>query len=74
MILTTRNFELFKEKPSTLFDKALTPFLKTFLYQKQLFDAMNVGRYLLDVVLDHNRDCAFVKMVLKHNQDNKSLR
>ena len=39
MVQTTRNFELFDKKWLTIFDKALTPFWKTFLYLKQLFNA-----------------------------------
>ena len=36
---TTQNFELFDKKWLTIFGKALTPFWKTFLLLKQLFDA-----------------------------------
>ena len=39
MVQTTRNFELFDKKWLTIFDKALTPFWKMFLYLKQLFNA-----------------------------------
>ena len=42
MIQTTRNFDLFDEKPGffkTIFDKALTQFWKMFLWLKQLFNA-----------------------------------
>ena len=33
------NFDLFDKKCLTIFDKVLTPFWKTFLWLKQLFDA-----------------------------------
>ena len=44
MVKTTRNLELFdknrfKKKPKNILDKALTPFWKTFLLLKQLFNA-----------------------------------
>ena len=44
MVQTTRNFELFEKKKrksflKTIFDKALTPFWKTFLSLKQLFNS-----------------------------------
>ena len=43
MVQATRNFEHFDKKNGifkTSFDKALTPFLKTFLWLKQLFNAI----------------------------------
>ena len=39
MVQTIQNVELFDQKWLTIFDKVLTPFWKTFLWQKQLFDA-----------------------------------
>ena len=49
MVQTTQNFELFDQKKKkkkkkkrsfkTIFNKALIPFWKTFLYLKQLFNA-----------------------------------
>ena len=39
MVQTIQNFELFDKKWLTIFDKVLTPFWKTFLWLKQLFDA-----------------------------------
>ena len=39
MVRTMQNFELFDEKWLTIFDKVLTPFWKTVLWLKQLFDA-----------------------------------
>ena len=39
MVRTIQNFELFDKKWLTIFDKVLTPFWKTFLWLKQLFDA-----------------------------------
>ena len=39
MVWTIRNFVLFNKKWLTIFDKVLTPFWKTFLWFKQLFDA-----------------------------------
>ena len=39
MVQTVQNFELFDKKWLTIFDKVLTPFWKTFLWLKQLFDA-----------------------------------
>ena len=39
MFRTVQSFELFDKKWLTIFDKVLTPFWKTFLYLKQLFDA-----------------------------------
>ena len=39
MVRTIRNFMLFDKKWLTIFDKVLTPFWKTFLWLKQLFDA-----------------------------------
>ena len=39
LIWTIQNFELFDKKWLTIFDKVLTPFWKTFLWLKQLFDA-----------------------------------
>ena len=41
MVQTTRNFECFNKKIGffkTIFEKAMTPFWKTFLYLKQLFN------------------------------------
>ena len=44
MVQTIQNFDLFdkkkkKKKELTIFDKALMPFWKTFLWLTQLFDA-----------------------------------
>ena len=43
MVQTAQDFELFDKKKTrflkTIFDKALTPFWKTFLQLKQLFNA-----------------------------------
>ena len=39
MVWTLQNFMLFDKKWITIFDKVLTPFWKTFLWLKQLFDA-----------------------------------
>ena len=39
MVRNIQNFELFDKKWLTIFDKVLTPFWKTFLWLKQLFDA-----------------------------------
>ena len=39
MYPTKQNFELFDKKWLTIFDNVLTPFWKTFLWLKQLFDA-----------------------------------
>ena len=39
VVRTIQNFELFVKKWLTIFDKGLTPFWKTFLWLKQLFDA-----------------------------------
>ena len=39
MVWTIQNFELFDKKWLTIFDNVLTPFWKTFLWLKQLFDA-----------------------------------
>ena len=38
MVRTIQNIELFDKKWSTIFDKALKPFWKMFLWLKQLFD------------------------------------
>ena len=38
-VRTIQNFVLFDQKWLTIFDKVLTPFWKTFLWLKQLFDA-----------------------------------
>ena len=39
IVLTTQRVVLFDKKWLTMFDKVLTPFWKTFLWLKQLFDA-----------------------------------
>ena len=39
MVRTIQNFELFDKKWLTIFEKVATPFWKTFLWLKQLFDA-----------------------------------
>ena len=39
MVRTIQNFVLFDKKWLTIFNKVLTPFWKTFLWLKQLFDA-----------------------------------
>ena len=39
LVWTIQNFELFDKKWLAIFDKVLTPFWKTFLQLKQLFDA-----------------------------------
>ena len=42
VVQTMQNFEIFDKKRNVfkaIFDKALTPFWKTFIYLKQLFDA-----------------------------------
>ena len=39
MVQTVQNFDLFDKKWLTIFDKGLTPFWRTFLRLKQLFDA-----------------------------------
>ena len=39
IVQAIQNFELFDKKWLTIFDKVLTPFWKTFLWLKQLFDA-----------------------------------
>ena len=39
MVQTIQNFEIFDKKWLTICDKVLTPFRKTFLWLKQLFDA-----------------------------------
>ena len=39
MVRNIQNFVVFDKKWSTIFDKVLTPFWKTFLWLKQLFDA-----------------------------------
>ena len=39
MVGTIQKFELFDKTWLTIFDKVLTPFWKTFLWVKQLFDA-----------------------------------
>ena len=39
IVRTIQDFELFDKKWFTIFDNVLTPFWKTFLWLKQLFDA-----------------------------------
>ena len=39
MVRTMQNFQLFDQKWLIFFDNVLTPFWKTFLLLKQLFDA-----------------------------------
>ena len=39
MVRTLKNVELFDKEWLNIFDKVLTPFWKTFLWLKQLFDA-----------------------------------
>ena len=46
MVRTVQNFDLFDEKWLTIFDKGLTPFWKTFLCLKQLFDDKPLSQIL----------------------------
>ena len=46
MVQTIRNFEVFDKKWLTIFYKVLTPFWKTFLWLKQLFDATQLIKRL----------------------------
>ena len=39
MVRNTQNFKAFSKKCLTIFEKVLRPFLKTFLWHKQLFNA-----------------------------------
>ena len=46
MVRIAQNFELFDTEPSlltTILDRVLTPFCKTFLYLKQLFNSLTVN-------------------------------
>ena len=59
MVRTIQNFVLFDKKWLTIFDKMLTPFWKTFLLLKQLFDAKTLKDYHLSVFqkLRHSDTC-----------------
>ena len=46
MVQNTQNFELLGKKCLTFFEKALIPFWKRFLYNKQLFDAKIISKRL----------------------------
>ena len=78
MVRTIRNFLLFDKKWLTIFDKVLTPFWKTFLWLKQLFDAKiyEFNDYYLSVFqkLGHSNTCNQVKSCTKHGRPNQSQR
>ena len=79
MVRTIQNLVLFdkNKKSLTIFDKVLTPFWKTFLWLKQLFDAKILIQRLLSFSvpkLRHSHTCNQVKSGTKHGRPDQSQR
>ena len=68
------DFEFFGKKLLTIFEKVLTPFWKTFLQQKQLFDVKVLKDYHLSLLqkLQLSVTCNQVKTCIKHGISNQS--
>ena len=78
-VQTTRNFELFVKKTGffiSIFDKELTPFLKTFVSLKLLFNAklLIIRTIIFQCSKKHSDTCNQVKRCTKHGRPDQSQR